>query len=86
MDTEFHALIVHSRTALSDSELRDVQEFVEARDFNLAFETLCGFLLDRKRGVTPELYLRIHTLGERLDGIDPYLIDSIKAMAFDATK
>jgi hypothetical protein len=52
VDTEFHALIIHSR----------------------------------KRGVTRELYLRIHTLGERLDGIDPHLVDSIRAMAFDATK
>jgi hypothetical protein len=86
LETEFHALIISSRAALSENELRDVQEFVEARDFNLALETLCGFLLDRKRGVTPELYLRIHTLGERLDGVDPYLIDSIKAIAFDATE
>jgi hypothetical protein len=74
MEGEFHGLIVSSRETLSESELLDVQEFVEARDFNLALETLCGFLIDRNRRVTPDLYLRIHMLGERLDGVDPYLL------------
>ena len=83
METEFHALIVSSRGALSDNELRDVQEFVEAQDFNLAFETLCGFLIDRNRSVPQDLYLRIHMLGERLDGVDPYLLESVKAIVID---
>lgn len=86
METEFHALIVSSRGALNENELCDVQEFVEAREFNLALETLCGFLLDRKGRVTPELYLRIHMLGERLDGVDPYLLESLKAIAYDASE
>jgi hypothetical protein len=86
VETEFHALIVSSRTALSDAELSDVQEFVEARDFALALETLCGFLIDRKGRVTPELYLRIHMLGERLDGVDPYLLQTLKAIAFEASE
>ena len=84
MEAEFHGLIVSSRDSLSDSELRDVQEFVEARDFNLALETLCGFLIDRNQEVAPELYLRIHMLGERLDGVDPYLLQSVKAIVLDA--
>jgi hypothetical protein len=84
VESEFIGLIVSSRGALSDSELRDVQEFVEARDFNLAFETLCGFLIDRKRGVSHDLYLRIHMLGERLDGVDPYLLESVKAIVIDS--
>jgi hypothetical protein len=83
METEFHALIISSRGALSENELRDVQEFVEARDFNLALETLCGFLIDRNLRVPPDLYLRIHMLGERLDGVDPYLLDSVKAIVID---
>jgi len=85
VETEFRALIVSTRSHLSDSELRDVQEFVEARDFKFALETLCGFLIDRKRKVTPDLYLRIHMLGERLDGVDPYLLQTLKAIAFDDT-
>jgi hypothetical protein len=84
VESEFIGLIVSSQGALSDSELRDIQEFVEARDFNLAFETLCGFLIDRKRGVTHDLYLRIHMLGERLDGVDPYLLESVKAIVIDS--
>ena len=77
---EFHGLIVSSQSALSENELREVQEFIEARDFNLALETLCGFLIDRNRTVSPDLYLRIHSIGERLDGVDPFLLESVKAI------
>ena len=77
---EFHGLIVHSRGHLSENELREIQEFVEGRDFNLALETLCGFLIDRNRKVNHELFIRIHSLGERLDGVDPYLVESVRAI------
>ena len=80
VDPEFHSLILHSRDTLSDNEVRDVQEFIEANEFNLAIETLCGFLIDRNRRVTPELYFRIHSLCERLDGVDPYLLECVKAI------
>ena len=83
MEGEFHGLIVSSREALSDGELRDVQEFVEAREFTLAMETFCGFLVDRRRQVPQELFFRIHTLCERLDDLDPYLLDSVKAIVID---
>jgi hypothetical protein len=81
---EFHGLITHSRGHLSDNELHEILEFVEGRDFNLALETLCGFLVDQNRGVTRELYLRIHSLGERLDGVDPVLLESVKAIVISA--
>jgi hypothetical protein len=77
---EFHGLILSSRGHLSDNELREIQEFIEGRDFNLALETLCGFLLDRNRKVKPDLFIRIHSLCERLDGVDPYLLESVRAI------
>ena len=83
MEAEFHGLIVSSRGALSDNELRDVQEFVEAQEFRLAMETLCGFLVDRRGRVPTELFIRIHSLCERLDGVDPYLLESVKAIVVD---
>jgi hypothetical protein len=80
MEAEFHGLIVSSRGALSESELQEVQEFVEANEFNIALETLCGFLIDRRRRISPDLYIRIHSIGERLDGFDAYLLQSVKAI------
>lgn len=80
---EFHGLIVHSRGTLTENEVREVVEFLEAQEFNLALETLCGFLADQNRRVSPELYIRIHSICERLDGVDPYLIDSVKANVVD---
>ena len=80
VDAELHGLILHSRSTLSDNEVREVQEFIEANEFNLAIETLCGFLIDRNGRVTPELYFRIHSVCERLDGVDPYLLEGVKAI------
>ena len=81
---EFHGLIHHSHGTLSDNEVREVLEFVEAEEFNLAFETFCGFILDQNQRVSPELYIRIHSLCERLDGVDPYLLESVKAIVASA--
>lgn len=80
--SELHGLILSSRGHLSDNEIREIQEFVEGRDFTLAIETLCGFLLDRNRKVTPELFVRIHSICERLD-VDPYLVESVKAIVVE---
>jgi len=83
VSAEFHGLILSSRGTLSDNELREIQEFVEGRDFNLALETFCGFLIDRNRRVAPDLYFRIHSLGRRLDGVDPYVLECVKAIVID---
>ena len=56
METEFAGLINSSRGTLTDSEASEVLEFVEARDYSLALETLCGILVDRNKRVTPDLY------------------------------
>ncbi len=82
--TEFHGLILSSRGTLSDNEVRELQEFIEGRDFTLALETLCGFLIDQGRRIPPDLYVRIHSLGNRLDGVDPYLLQSLKSIVVEA--
>ncbi len=84
VDPEFHGLILSSRGTLSDSEIREIQEFIDGREFNLALETFCGFLIDRNRRVAQELFVRLHSLCERYDGVDPYLVESVKAIVFSA--
>jgi hypothetical protein len=80
---EFHGLILSSHGTLNDNEKSEILEFVEAREFALALETFCGFLLDANRRVTPDLYFRIHSLGQQLDGVDPYILESVKAAVID---
>jgi hypothetical protein len=80
---EFHGLILSSHGTLSDNEKSEILEFIEAREFALALETYCGFLLDANRRVTPELYFRIHSICEQLDGVDPYILESVKAAVID---
>ena len=77
---EFHGLIRSSHGALSENERHELLEFIDAREFNLALETMCGFLVDQNRRIPAELYFRIHSLCERLDGVDPYILDSVKAI------
>jgi hypothetical protein len=80
---EFHGLILSSHGTLSDNEKSEILEFIEAREFALALETFCGFLLDANRRVTPDLYIRIHSLCQQLDGVDPYIVASVKAAVID---
>jgi hypothetical protein len=80
---EFEGLIRSTRATLSESEASEVLEFFEARDYALALETLCGFLLDANRRVTPELFVRIHSIGRQLENVDPYLIEQVRAVVVD---
>jgi hypothetical protein len=77
-------LIHSSHGTLTDHERSELLEFIEARGFNLALETLCGFLLVENRRVPHELYIRIRSLGEKLDGVDPYILESVKGVIFTA--
>jgi hypothetical protein len=41
---------------------------------------LCGILVEEEKHVTPELYSRIHSLVETVDGVDPYVLESVRAV------
>jgi hypothetical protein len=80
MDAEFEELIHSSRGMLSSNEISELREFVQAGQYALALEALCGILVDENKHVTPELYSRIHSLVELLDGVDPYSLESVRAV------
>jgi hypothetical protein len=80
MEAELEELIHSSRGLLSSSEISELREFVQAGQHALAVEALCGILVDENKHVTPELYARIHGLVEALDGIDPYALESVRAV------
>jgi len=78
MEAEFQELIHTSRGMLSANEASELLEFIEARQYALAIESLCGILVDEEKHVTPDLYSRIHSLVESLDGVDPYVIERVR--------
>ncbi|HXB05001.1 MAG TPA: MafI family immunity protein [Candidatus Acidoferrum sp.] len=80
MEAEFAELIHTSRGMLSANEASELLEFIEARQYALAIEALCGILVEEEKHVTPELYSRIHSLVETLDGVDPYVLESVRAV------
>jgi hypothetical protein len=80
MEAEFAELIHISRAMLSANEVSELREFIQAQQYALAIEALCGILVDQEKHVTPELYSRIHSLIETVDGVDPYVLDSVRAV------
>jgi hypothetical protein len=80
MEAEFEELIHTSRAMLSSNEASELREFIEARQFALAIESLCGILVDEEKHVTPELYSRIHSLVETLEGVDPYVVERVRSV------
>jgi hypothetical protein len=42
--------------------------------------SLRGILVDEEKHVTPELYSRIHSLVDALDGVDPYVLERVRAV------
>ena len=77
---EFEGMIQSAPGLLSANEASEVREFVDARQYTLALEAFCGPLLTKNKRITPELYSRIHSLCEQLDGVDPYVIAGVRAI------
>jgi hypothetical protein len=77
---EFQGLIRSLHGTLTAGEASEILEFVDAQDLGLAVQALCGILLDGNKRVTPDLYKRIHSLVRQIDGVDTYLIDSVRAV------
>jgi hypothetical protein len=80
MEAEFEGLIHSSPGMLIANEASQVREFIEAREYSMALEALCGILLDENKQVTPELYYRISSLEQQLDGVDPNIVERVKAI------
>ena len=76
---EFQGLVRSLRGTLSSGETSEVMELIDGMELGLAVQAMCGILLDGNKRVTPELYKRIHSLVRQIDGVDTYLIDSVRA-------
>jgi hypothetical protein len=77
---EFEGLIRSAPGLLSAFEASEVREFVDGRQYTMALEAFCAPLVSKNRRISPDLYVRIHGLCQQLDGVDPYLIASVRAI------
>ena len=78
---EFEGLIKSAPGLLSANETTsEVREFVDGRQYALALEAFCAPLLSKNKKIAPELYNRIHGLEQHLDGVDPHIIQSVRAI------
>ena len=78
--SEFDGLIKSAPGLRSANEASEVREFVDGRQYTLALEAFCAPLVSKNKHIAPELYNRIHGLCQQLDGVDPYLIASVRAI------
>ena len=76
---EFQGLVRSFQGTLTAGEASEVLEFVDAQDLGLAVQALCGILLDGNKRVTRETYTRIRSLVRQIDGVDSYLIESVRS-------
>lgn len=60
-------LLVDLKTILTLAEMAEIQHFVDAGEYGLAFETLCGILIEEKKGPSEKAITLIHTLGTRME-------------------
>ncbi|MDQ2942367.1 MAG: hypothetical protein M3R21_01700 [Candidatus Dormibacteraeota bacterium] len=72
---EFEGLIQSARGLLTANEASEVRELVDARQYAMALEALWAPLIDKNKHIPADLYSRIHSLGQQLDGVDPYIIE-----------
>ena len=77
---EFRGLIRSLHGTLTAGESSEVLELIDGMELGLAVQALCGILLDGDKRVTPETYTRIHSLVRQIDGVDTYLIESVRAV------
>jgi hypothetical protein len=77
---EFRGLVRSLHGTLSAGEASEVLELIDGMELGLAVQALCGILLDGNKRVTPETYTRIHSLVRQIDGVDSYLIESVRAV------
>ena len=78
MEAQFEELIHGCHGMLSASETSDIREFLAGGQYALALEALCESLVDDNKRVSVELYTRIHTLVQQLDGVDPYVVERLR--------
>ena len=77
---EFQGLVRSLHGTLTAGEASEVLELIDGMELGLAVQALCGILLDGNKRVTPETYTRIHSLVRQINGVDSYLIESVRAV------
>jgi len=78
MEVQIEELIRGCHGMLSANETSEIHEFIDGGQYALALEALCDCLVDENKHVSGELYYRIHTLVQQLDGVDPYVIERLR--------
>jgi hypothetical protein len=77
---EFRGLVRSLHGTLTTGESSEVLELIDGMELGLAVQALCGILIDGNKRVTPETYTRIHSLVRQIDGVDSYLIESVRGI------
>jgi hypothetical protein len=69
LEEDISQLLV-AMTNLTPSEVAEVEQFLTAGEYGVAFETLCGIIKEEGKPVAQEIRLKFRGLAERM-GINP---------------
>jgi hypothetical protein len=59
--------LLQAMPSLSPSEVAEVRRFIDVNEYAVAFETLCGILIEEKKTVPAEARLLIRRMAEQME-------------------
>ena len=62
---------------LDDECIAEIKEYIDYREWGLAYETLCVVIKDYKIKITPNMYNELKKIGDKMQ-IKPIFIELIK--------
>jgi hypothetical protein len=63
LEARLNSLLSEGGGWLSREEVQEVREFIDVGEYGLAFETLCGIIVEEDKSISPEVYRQLAELG-----------------------
>ena len=62
----FHKLLTSLDAVFCPEEIKAVQEFIETKEYGLAFETVCDIIRERQKRISAESFELLAALGMKM--------------------
>ena len=64
LEARLNSILSEGGGWLSPEESEEVRGFIDVGEYGLAFETLCGIIVEEGKSISPEVYRRLVQLGQ----------------------
>jgi plasmid maintenance system antidote protein VapI len=66
LDKQLNALISSMIDSLSQDEISELRELLDAGEYGVAYETLCSIIVERNKLITKQMYAQLIELGQKM--------------------